>query len=253
VEDVADGGSEPKVCARLFGSTTDCDPKHEAGPRRRATIYSVITPGLFGVLSTVPEINPSFLPTFSYPSFAFPVTISLALQMSSGVKFVFGRGRNCQRQTIIDKLNKTSKQIKERREKHRRTLAGTSLIAAACIYYFSLSCPSALSFADRDTFMASGNSLGDQDIDMDGLGGIAAHEGEAAEESDEEVEAAFGTLPPGEEGILQSHEGGEAMLDNIMSDIRPQYVFFLLLLLCTSLKYPSGIPILVLVNCVFRR
>jgi hypothetical protein len=73
--------------------------------------------------------------------------------------------------------------------------------------------------------MASGNMISDQDIDIDGLGGMAAHEGEAIDESDDEVEMAFRKLPPGEEGILQSHEGGEAMLDNIMSDIHPRYVF----------------------------
>ena len=74
--------------------------------------------------------------------------------------------------------------------------------------------------------MASGNTISDQDIDMDRLGGMAAHEGEAVGESDDEVEMAFRRFPPGEEGMLQSHEGGEAMLDNIMSDIHPRYVYF---------------------------
>ena len=69
------------------------------------------------------------------------------------------------------------------------------------------------------------NPISDQDVDMDALGGMAAHEGEPIHESDDEVEMAFRKLPPGEEGILQSHEGGEAMLDNIMSDIHPRYVF----------------------------
>lgn len=89
--------------------------------------------------------------------------------------------------------------------------------------------------------MASGNpitsaAISDRDIDVDGLGGMAAHEGEADNESDEDVEMAFRMLPPGEEGILQSHEGGEAMLDKIMSDIHPQYVFFLIL--CTFSQIP---------------
>jgi hypothetical protein len=48
--------------------------------------------------------------------------------MSSGVKFVYGRGLRRQRQTVIDKLNKTSKQLKESSNKRQRTLAGMSLI-----------------------------------------------------------------------------------------------------------------------------
>jgi hypothetical protein len=99
--------------------------------------------------------------------------------------------------------------------------------------------------------MASGNPISDQDIDMDGLGGMAAHEGEAVGESDDEVEMAFRRLPPGEEGMLQSHEGGEAMLDNIMSDIHPRYVFFHSVYY--SLKSLVGLLILVLVNRAFRR
>jgi hypothetical protein len=48
--------------------------------------------------------------------------------MSSGVKFVYGRGPRRQHQTVIDKLNKTSKQLKESSNKRQRTLAGMSLI-----------------------------------------------------------------------------------------------------------------------------
>lgn len=101
--------------------------------------------------------------------------------------------------------------------------------------------------------MASSNPISDQDIDMDGLGGMAAHEGEAVGESDDEVEMAFRRLPPGEEGILQSHEGGEAMLDHIMSDIHPRYFFIYHDSVYFSLKSVVGLLILVLVNRAFRR
>ena len=48
--------------------------------------------------------------------------------MSSGVKFVYGRGSRIRPQTVIDKLNKTSKQLKESSNKRQRTLAGMCLI-----------------------------------------------------------------------------------------------------------------------------
>jgi hypothetical protein len=52
---------------------------------------------------------------------------------------------------------------------------------------------------------------------------------EGADNSDDDWEdeerAGLLTFPPGEEGFLQSHAGGEAVLHDILDDMTNRYVF----------------------------
>jgi hypothetical protein len=83
----------------------------------------------------------------------------------------------------------------------------------------------ALSFADRDELV-----FDDMDIDRTDS---ELHDGW----EDIEGDAGLYVPPPGEEGMLHSHAGGEMAFQQIFDSIHSQYVFFLFLFLFFFLFY----------------
>lgn len=62
-----------------------------------------------------------------------------------------------------------------------------------------------------------GHSLGPAPYDDDFIMGAPDNDDDDAWEDD----PGFNTFPPGEEGVLQSHAGGEAILQRMLNGIRP--------------------------------
>jgi hypothetical protein len=74
----------------------------------------------------------------------------------------------------------------------------------------------ALSFAHRD-------ELANNDMDVDRTDNEQLHDGW---EDIGEEEAGLYMPPPGEEGVIHSHAGGEAIFQQIFDSIHSRYVFF---------------------------
>ena len=76
----------------------------------------------------------------------------------------------------------------------------------------------ALSFATREELLTDA-------MDLDNMAADGQYDG--WEDADvEEAAVISNTLPPGEEGILHSHTGGESIFQQIMDDINIGYMIF---------------------------
>ena len=123
--------------------------------------------------------------------------------MSKSVKLVYGGRRN--RIIHNEKLNKTGRQLTEERTKRQRLFAGTFIITPTNEETRHSGVVSALSYQDRDAFLASGSSNRSFDVAMDDDTGW------------EDEEAAFTIPPPGEEGSFHSHAGDEELFNEIVN------------------------------------
>lgn len=81
-----------------------------------------------------------------------------------------------------------------------------------------------LSFTERQRLLWADQLPSNEDG-----GSTGSHFGEEAESDWEDEElAGLMTFPPGEEGFLQSHAGGEAVLQDVMDGITMSVVLFLI-------------------------
>jgi hypothetical protein len=51
----------------------------------------------------------------------------------------------------------------------------------------------------------------------------------------EDLETAYGTFPPGEEALLQSHAGGEAIFQQLFDNLKYMFLFYIAHILILSL------------------
>ncbi|KAJ7244249.1 hypothetical protein C8J57DRAFT_1525102 [Mycena rebaudengoi] len=113
--------------------------------------------------------------------------------LSNGVQIKYGTSIRRDSKPITRKLNKTGKQLAKKRATENSQIAS-------------------LNFEQRQELMELDNGRKSQyqfmDIDYN-------------DENDyEDLETVYGRFPPGEEGLLQSHAGGEAIFQQMFNDFK---------------------------------
>jgi hypothetical protein len=73
-----------------------------------------------------------------------------------------------------------------------------------------------LSWSDRQKLLFHGSEAGNGSDWGDGGGPVEASAVDADDDWEDEDMAGLSNLPPGEEGFLQSHAGGEAILQQLL-------------------------------------
>jgi hypothetical protein len=83
--------------------------------------------------------------------------------------------------------------------------------------------PTELSFLQREELLADTHMSPEYDASFD-LGNADASDSDWADDGMDVDGDGFRTLPPGEEGLLQSHAGGEAVFLKVWERAKPGYV-----------------------------
>jgi hypothetical protein len=145
--------------------------------------------------------------------------------LSKGVKIHYGNSclRGGRGKVVSTTANRTLAQIEKERVKHTYEISGGSSPLRRSAEFSLTSNYLVLSWAARQALLIPSDAGGtDGDVDMAG-----PVEPSADNDDDHwEDEEFFGltALPPGEEGFLQSHAGGEAILQDIMDGMSHSYV-----------------------------
>ena len=129
------------------------------------------------------------------------------------MKIQYGLRCKSVQKSVVVKLNKTAAQLKQERKKWFNQLIGKGI--SFLILNNSSNVTVALSFANQDDLVFN-------DMDVDHTNG-ELHDGW----EDIEEGAVLYVPPPGEEGMLHSHAGGEIAFQQIFNSIQSQYFFFL--------------------------
>lgn len=147
--------------------------------------------------------------------------------LSKSIQITYGstRGKSHRKKTHL--INRTLGQIQEERQTAASDIAGKSLwlLRYNLLMIFILS--AVLSFTQRQQILFADQLQPQEHVNVEDVPMQVDVDGGSDDDWEDEERVGLMSFPPGEEGFLQSHAGGESALHDILNGMSNSFVFLL--------------------------